>query len=68
MDVRIKQFSVEMEVKTKGIEFEVRENGGKFLGDCYLTKTGIEWCGGKTPQGNGKKIDWTKFIELMNSR
>ncbi|UFZ04163.1 hypothetical protein LQG66_34065 [Bradyrhizobium ontarionense] len=65
MEVRIKDFNVEMEVKTKGIEFEVRDNDGSFLGDCYITKTGLEWCNGKISQGNGKKISWTKFIEEM---
>ncbi|PPQ41774.1 hypothetical protein [Rhodopseudomonas palustris] len=66
MEVRIKDFKVEMEVKNKGIEFEVRDNSGKHLGDCYLTKTGLEWCNGRTTQGNGKKLPWDKFIAQMN--
>jgi hypothetical protein len=48
MLVKIKNFQVEMDVRNKGIEFEVRDNNNKFLGDCYITKTGIEWCNGKT--------------------
>jgi hypothetical protein len=65
MEVRIKDFTVDMDVKTKGIEFEVRDTTGKFLGDCYVTKTGLEWCNGKTTQGKGKKIVWEKFISNM---
>lgn len=48
MDVKIKDFTVEMPVKTNGIEFEIRENDETFLGDFYVTKTGVEWCNGKT--------------------
>lgn len=67
MQVKIKDFTVEMEVKNKGIEFEVRDNDGSFLGDCYVTKTGLEWCQGKIAQGNGKKISWAKFIAKMQN-
>ncbi|NVN85374.1 MAG: hypothetical protein HXX15_04710 [Rhodopseudomonas sp.] len=65
MQVKIKDFTVEMEVKNKGLEFEVRDNDGNFLGDCYVTKTGLEWCNGKITQGNGRKISWQKFIAMM---
>ncbi len=54
MKVTIKKFNVEMEVKTNGIEFGVRDNNGNFLGDCYLTKTGLIWCEGRTTKSNGK--------------
>ena len=51
MKVLIKEFAVDMEVKSKGIEFEVRSpDGSKHLGDCYITKTSILWCRGKTPK------------------
>lgn len=66
MDVSIKQLDVAMQVKNKGVEFEVREpNGGKFLGDCVVTKTGLIWCPGKTDRKNGKKVSWKTFIALM---
>ena len=41
MNVSIKSFDVKMEVKNKGVEFEVRDTQGKFLGDCIVTKTGV---------------------------
>ena len=66
MKVRIKDMTVEMDVKTKGIEFEVRDNDGTFRGDCYLTSTGIVWCEGKTSKKNGVKVDWNDFIDWMN--
>lgn len=68
MKIGIKEFAVDMEVKTKGIELEVRNTSGKFLGDCYVTKTGLEWCRGKTKQGRGKKIKWEKFIAWMTPK
>ena len=65
MKVSIKSFDVEMDVKSKGIEFEVRDPKGKLLGDCYLTMTGLVWCRGKTAKENGKKISWPYFIATM---
>ncbi len=44
MKVKIKTFAVDMEVKSKGVEFQVHDNKGEFLGDCYVTMTGVEWC------------------------
>ena len=68
MKVRIKDFKVDMEVKNTGIEFEVRDNKDDFLGDCFVTKTGITWCQGKTKQENGKKISWQDFITWANNQ
>ena len=65
MQVAIKSFDVKMDVKSKGIEFEVRDTGGRLLGDCYLTMTGLIWCQGRTNKENGKKVSWKKFIEWM---
>ncbi len=65
MKVRIKDFSIDTEIKNKGIEFEVRDNNENLLGDCYLTKTSIIWCQGKTQKKNGKFVNWNDFIEWM---
>ncbi len=67
MKVAIKSFDVEMEVKTNGIEFQVKDNDGSLKGDCYLTKTGLIWCEGQTTRPRGKKVSWNKFIEWMNA-
>jgi len=70
MKVKIKSFDVDMDVKAKGIEFEVRKPGssGDQLGDCYLTMTGLTWCKGKVGKANGVKIRWDEFIEIMQSK
>lgn len=68
MKVTTKKFNVGMEVKTNGIEFGVRDGNGNFSGDCYLTKTGLIWCEGRTTKSNGKQIDWTHFIRYMSRR
>ena len=66
MIVYVKDMSVNMEVKTKGIEFEVRDNKNKFRGDCIVNKTGLIWCPGRTAPANGKKVSWDKFIQWMS--
>ena len=68
MQVKIKSFDVNMDVKSSGIEFEVRKSDGSGqLGDCYLTMTGLIWCEGKKFKQNGVKVSWTDFIEIMKS-
>ena len=68
MQVSIKQFDVNMQVKSKGIEFEVRSpDGATQLGDCYLTMTGLVWCNGRTLKKNGIKIDWNDLITILQS-
>ena len=68
MKVSITSFGVDMDVRNKGIEFEVRDTNDSFLGDCYLTKTGLIWCNGRTTKSNGKQIGWAEFIEYMHGR
>ena len=69
MNVKIKSFDVDVDVKTKGIEFEVRTPDGKSqLGDCYLTKTGLIWCRGKMNKENGTKMTWQEFMDLLPNR
>ncbi len=68
MKVSIKDFSINMDVKTNGIEFEIKDTKGKHLGDCYITKTGLIWCEGRVTRENGKTIKWPEFIKLVNGR
>lgn len=65
MKVTIKSFDVAMEVKNKGIEFEVRTPEGEHLGDVVLTKSGLVWCKGRTDVKNGVKVGWTEFVGWM---
>lgn len=66
MKVNIKEFNVQMDVKWKGVEFEVHNNEGKHLGDLVITKTNVIWCKGRARRSKGgKKIPWEKFIQKM---
>ena len=66
MNVTIKNFDVAMEVKNKGIEFEVRSpDGSQHLGDLILTKTQLIWCKGRTRRDAGEKVSWAEFIARM---
>lgn len=67
MQVKIKDFDVQMEVRNNGIEFEVAGNDGTHKGDCILTKTGLVWCEGRTRRANGTRKSWQEFIDWMNS-
>ncbi|NNN24374.1 hypothetical protein HLG94_08115 [Pseudomonas nitroreducens] len=67
MKVGIKNLSVEMDVKTKGVEFDVYDNKENFLGDMFVTKSGLVWCKGKTKKENGVRVSWEEFIAWMES-
>ena len=69
MKVFIKEFSVEQEIKTKGIELGILSPDGKrHIGDLIVTKTGVEWCKGKVHRGNGLQKSWNGLIALLESR
>jgi hypothetical protein len=68
MQVSVKDLSVNMEIKNKGIELDVYDNDGSHLGDLIITKTTLTWCKGKTARGNGKQASWKEFIEMMMSK
>ena len=68
MKVSIKDFSVSMEIKNKGVELDVYSGDNKHLGDLIVTKTGLTWCKGKTIAANGVKVSWTDFIKFMESK
>ena len=69
MDVQIKKLEVEMAVKQKGMELEIRKpNGVDRLGDCYVSMTGLAWCQGRTTRAKGVKIRWEELIEILDSK
>lgn len=68
MKVGIKKFNVEMNLKNKGIEIEVRDNDDSFLGDLVVTKTGLIWCKGRQQRKQGVHLDWKTFITLMENQ
>jgi hypothetical protein len=68
MKVSIKDLSVSMEVKNKGIELDVYDNQEIHLGDLIVTKTGLTWCKGRTRKENGDHASWNEFIDWMQSK
>lgn len=64
MDVMIKDFSVAMQIKTRGVELAVYDRD-EFLGDFIVAKSGVIWCRGKKARKNGIKLPWRDFIALM---
>lgn len=65
MNVSIKKFDVDMEIKNNGIELEVHDNNNNHLGDLVITKTGLTWCKGRTTVKNGVNISWEDFTSYM---
>jgi len=60
MKVRLKDFHVNKDVEVSGIEFHVSD-GGRHVGDLFVTKTGLIWFEGKTEGRTGRKIDWQEL-------
>lgn len=68
MQVHIKQFEVDMQVKSSGIELEVRTpDGSTQVGDCYVTMTGLVWCKGRVTKANGIKVSWADLATILAS-
>jgi len=65
MKVCIKDFQVTMALGNNGIELDVSDGNGH-IGDLRIGKATIEWCGGKTQQGNGIKKSWPELIRLFD--
>jgi len=57
-----------MEVKNKGVEFDIYDGNGVHLGDLIITKSKLIWCEGRVSRKNGKEISWEEFQGFMNSR
>jgi hypothetical protein len=68
MKVGIKDLAVSMEVKNKGVEFEIYDNDDQFLGDLVVSKARLVWCPGKTGVDNGHRINWNDFITFMKTQ
>ena len=67
MNIGVKKFAVDMDIKSKGIELEVRTPADAHQGDLIVTNTGLIWCDGRTRRRNGKKVTWKDFIAWMES-
>jgi hypothetical protein len=62
--VHIKATTIELKIKTNGLELQIDEKGGGQFGDIFVTKTGIIWCKGKTTRPKGVKIDYETLNDI----
>jgi len=68
MKVSIKDFSVNMEIKAKGVELAVYSpDKTTHYGDLIVTMTGLTWCKGATHAAGGKKVKWIDFINWIEN-
>ena len=65
MNVSIKDFQVDMQLKNNGVELEVRSPQNQHLGDLCIGRGTIEWCKGKTNRGNGVQKNWQQLIAFF---
>jgi hypothetical protein len=65
MNVSIKDFQVEMQLRNNGIELEIRTPQNEHLGDFYLGRGAVEWCKGKKARGNGVRKNWHELIAFF---
>lgn len=68
MKVSVKDLAVSMELGNNGIELDVYDNQDNHLGDLRIGKATIEWCQGRTRQGNGVQVKWTDLIDWFEQR
>ncbi len=68
MNVSIKDFQVDMQLKNNGIELEVRSPQHEHLGDLCIGRGTIEWCPGKTNRGNGIRKNWNQLNRVFRER
>jgi len=69
MKVSIKDLSVDMDIKTNGIELDVYSpDGATHHGDLYVTMSGLIWCKGKITRANGIKLSWKEFMTWAESK
>ena len=67
MNISIKQFDVQMDIKNNVIELDVFTPQDVHVGDLVVNKKGLIWCPGKTSRKNGVHVPWKDFIDWMES-
>lgn len=66
MEVQMKKITSPITIGTKGngVVFQVKD-GDKHLGDLVVTRSRMEWCPGRTKEGNGYPVPWRKLKETL---
>jgi hypothetical protein len=62
MKVALDVKSIDLTLKNNGIVLHIYDNANKFVGKLRVGQATVEWCKGKVPIGNGKKITLENFI------
>jgi hypothetical protein len=68
MKVSVKNLAVNMPLGNNGIELDVYDSNDKHLGDLRIGRATIEWCKGRTRNGNGVQVDWPTLIQLLEEQ
>jgi hypothetical protein len=69
MKVSVKDLNVSMDLGNRGIALDVYDaKGTTRLGDLRIGKAKIEWCTGKTREGNGVTVTWDQLINWFESQ
>jgi hypothetical protein len=53
------------ELGNTGIILHVADNSGKKVGRLRVGKANVEWCGGRTQIGNGRKMRLENLISYL---
>jgi len=68
MNVWIKNPSIEMQIKTCGMELEIREPGGDHFGELVITKTKVIWRKRGIRRENAVALTWERFATHMEEQ
>ncbi|MCX6601870.1 MAG: hypothetical protein NT025_09985 [bacterium] len=68
MKVILKDIDVDIELGNNGILLQVYDNNDDYLGKLRIGRATAEWCKGRTPIGNGKKIPLAELIAYLAKR
>ena len=68
MKVSIKDLAVQMPLGNKGVVFDVYDNQDNFVGDLRIGRAKIEWCKGRTREGNGTHVTWPDLVRWLESQ
>jgi hypothetical protein len=65
MRVNVAMDDVSITLGNKGVTFSVADNAGKHVGHIRVGQATVEWRKGKTRAGNGKKLQLSRLIEIL---
>lgn len=67
MQVKLDMRDVTITLGNNGIELKIADNNGVHKGTLRIGQATVEWRPGKTREGNGKKLQLAKLLEMMDN-